>query len=69
MIILGVILILVGAAVWHFFSSERFLAFIGVVVALIGLLLVVVGALDAADVETAQHAVRVAFAALRSSWG
>jgi len=55
---IGIILIIVGAAVWHFLGSERFIAFIGAVLALIGLVLVLVGALGGADVDL-DSAVRV----------
>lgn len=58
MLILGVLLILVGAAIAYFFSPERLAQFGGAVLVIVGVILVVLGALDHADVNTA----------LRSSW-
>jgi C4-dicarboxylate transporter len=51
MIILGVVLVIVGAAILYFFSPERFAQFGGAVLLLIGVLLVLLGVLDTADVN------------------
>lgn len=59
MIILGVILILIGAAIAYFFSPERLAQFGGAVLVIAGVILLLIGVLDHADVETAW----------RSSWG
>jgi hypothetical membrane protein len=59
MIILGVILILVGAALAFFLSPERLAQFGGAVLVIVGVILLLLGVLDHANVETA----------LRSSWG
>jgi hypothetical protein len=53
MLILGVLLILVGAAIAYFFSPERLAQFGGAVLVIVGVILVVLGALDHADVDTA----------------
>lgn len=68
MIILGVVLIIIGAAILYFFRPERFAQFGGAVLVLIGVLLVLLGVLNTADVDL-DTSVRTAFAALRSSWG
>jgi hypothetical protein len=52
LIIVGVILIIVGAALLWFFSAERILQFIGAVLALVGLVLVIIGVFDVAKVES-----------------
>lgn len=51
MIVLGIILIIVGAALGYFFA-ERFVRFAAAVLVLLGLVLVVIAVLDASDVNT-----------------
>lgn len=50
MLILGVILIIVGAAIIYFFNPERLAQFGGAILLLVGVLLVLFGVLDAGDV-------------------
>lgn len=54
MIVLGIILIIVGAALFYFFA-EPIVRFIAAVLALLGLVLVVLAVLDASDVDTASY--------------
>jgi hypothetical protein len=51
MLIIGIILIIVGAALYYFFQPERLLMFIGAVLALVGLVLVIVAILGSSDVN------------------
>lgn len=51
MLILGLILILVGALVFYFLGPEPLVRFAGGVLIVIGLFLVALGVLDIADVD------------------
>lgn len=50
MLILGLILIVVGAAVAYFFP-DQFARFAGAVCVILGLILVILGVVDAGDVQ------------------
>lgn len=61
MLIIGIILVIVGAAILYFFSPERLAQFGGAVLLLLGVVLVLLGVLDASDADLDT--------AWRSSWG
>jgi uncharacterized membrane protein YfcA len=55
MLIIGVILILVGALVLYFLGPEPIVRFAGAVLVVIGLVLVVLALVDTADVSVDDH--------------
>lgn len=63
LLILGVILIIAGALVFQYLGSEPIVRFAGALLVLVGVVFVIVGALDVADVRLSD------VDALRSSWG
>lgn len=62
MIVLGIILIVVGAVV-AYIATDRAINIIGIVLAAVGLVLVLLGALDAGDVNLHESVIHA-----RSSW-
>jgi hypothetical protein len=53
MLILGVILIVVGAAIGYFFRPDRFAEFAAAVLVIVGVVLVIFGALNTTDAHAA----------------
>jgi Flp pilus assembly protein protease CpaA len=64
MIVLGIILLVIGALVAYFGRPrEQLIYWAGLIIFVVGVILVILGVLDASDVKTA------AVEYVRSSWG
>jgi uncharacterized membrane protein YfcA len=69
-LILGVILIIAGALVFQYLGPEPIVRFAGALLVLVGIVLVIIGVLDVADVQfSSVQLADEGEEVLRSSWG